>query len=653
MWVAAPTRRGLSVAAVALCLLSASEAAASVQTDSPAGLPAALWGVELRGTRPAVAGTEALVRLEQAGINTLVVDRRRFTITRLKGMAAAARGRFVFVVLLQRERGGSAVAGCRKMKLEVAAEIVCATAAPTIRDARRLANRRLASSSLTPQLVSLRVNKATRVRHGVLPQGSVRLLVLPSLRPPKRVSQRAWRGAVAYAAANPAIDLAAAPTGARALRSIPTFLTIVSRHGTHTTPVPPSPTPSPEAGSAPPPTPGSATTPSAPSADPQKPGSGPAPATDPGLGHGPTAPIPAPAPAPTTPNPPTTPAPPISSPGGAAVTVSVAGNDSSCARGDLTRPCASLNRAYQLANRGESVQILAGIYGPQEVFFSSAKESGEGTVTFSPGSGASVTIASIRFRGARNVALQGSGTLKITSVVNVTDDGSGNYSRNVTVDRSSVGVFTVDRAVADVTFSNGEIGPWVSQCGGIEDTQIGYSVGGTPPSNIVIANNYIHDMERRWCPEANDYTHTECIQIEQVNGMTIIGNTFERCMSDALLAKADFGPISNLTFESNTINQVNGDGTTPYAVSIREVGGNRCQNVIIRNNTFGGTSNNNLTIGCAGSGVGVVTVTNNVFASSSLIDNTRGGCPGSEAVITSNRWQGQPRYTCGSGVTVG
>jgi hypothetical protein len=49
----------------------------------------------------------------------------------------------------------------------------------------------------------------------------------------------------------------------------------------------------------------------------------------------------------------------------ATVAVAVNGNDSSCARGKTSRPCASLLRAYQIAKCGDVVAVTAGSYSSQ------------------------------------------------------------------------------------------------------------------------------------------------------------------------------------------------------------------------------------------------------------------------------------------------
>ena len=54
-----------------------------------------------------------------------------------------------------------------------------------------------------------------------------------------------------------------------------------------------------------------------------------------------------------------------------------------------------LQRAYTVANRGDTVQMAGGNYGAQTLSYLSAKDSGSGVVTFAPASGATVTFGDL------------------------------------------------------------------------------------------------------------------------------------------------------------------------------------------------------------------------------------------------------------------
>jgi len=67
-----------------------------------------------------------------------------------------------------------------------------------------------------------------------------------------------------------------------------------------------------------------------------------------------------------------------------AVTLSSAGNDSSCARGNKPTPCATFARAYQLARCGDIVGVMPGDYPPQTILYDSRKSCADAPVLFQP-----------------------------------------------------------------------------------------------------------------------------------------------------------------------------------------------------------------------------------------------------------------------------
>ena len=76
--------------------------------------------------------------------------------------------------------------------------------------------------------------------------------------------------------------------------------------------------------------------------------------------------------------------------GTASVYVSTSGSDSTCVRGDSTKPCASFNKAFQIAASGDVVEVAGGAYSGQSI----SQSSKTAAVTIRPASGATVTVAS-------------------------------------------------------------------------------------------------------------------------------------------------------------------------------------------------------------------------------------------------------------------
>ena len=77
--------------------------------------------------------------------------------------------------------------------------------------------------------------------------------------------------------------------------------------------------------------------------------------------------------------------------GSANVYVSPGGSDSTCVRSDSSKPCASFNKAFSIAQSGDLVQVAAGAYGSQSI----SQSTKTAAVTVRPAAGATVTVASL------------------------------------------------------------------------------------------------------------------------------------------------------------------------------------------------------------------------------------------------------------------
>jgi hypothetical protein len=174
-------------------------------------------------------------------------------------------------------------------------------------------------------------------------------------------------------------------------------------------------------------------------------------------------------------------------------------------------------------------------------------------------------------------------------------------ARDVTLRNVSTGVFLCGGAT-DIRVEGGQIGPWTSDADA-EDTQITLD-NGASCSNVLISHVFFHDMQ------AANGSHTDCLQITAGTNITVSGNRFVRCSSDAIIAKADFGDIVNLVVENNWIlDPINTDGSTPYAVGVFDDGTSSspathgCSS-LIRNNSFGASAEDALFVSCRPLGVG-------------------------------------------------
>jgi hypothetical protein len=274
--------------------------------------------------------------------------------------------------------------------------------------------------------------------------------------------------------------------------------------------------------------------------------------------------------------------------------VSISGNDSTCVRGDSSKPCKSFDKAYAIAQLGDIVQVAGGDYGDQVLTLKSDKSAGGNLadVVFQPAPGSTVTIGEFDSgtdtqspNGAKHV------TIKDMSDNNISSKyctwGVTNGSEDITIingDACNINVFDSN----SITIDGGDWGPCV--------------VGTVPSSyddpcgnnkivnsqNITITNTKIHDIVTADAPSH----HIECMFIVSGSNITISKNKFYGCgIYDIFIQRYDGGQINNLLIENNWFGQPrdgeypNFDGYSDRSLAFSP----RSQafsNVNIRNNSF-------------------------------------------------------------------
>jgi predicted Fe-Mo cluster-binding NifX family protein len=253
--VAPANRRTQLVALVALLVVAflasghAPRAAVSSGERASAGLPAALWGVEVDARAARTIGAKRLAALRKAGINALVADPARVrgrTLTSLRRRAARAR-LIVLTPRSVRRKGIRAASVARAMCRRAGRCVVMAPSAPT---ASRL------SRTAGVDLVVVRVGGPKAVAQlGRTP--ARRLLALARLVPSPRADAPSWRAAIGSARGSTTLDLAVTPVGARSAASLDAYLALLREQRPVKPPPPPPPPPPPvPPGPSPPPPPG-------------------------------------------------------------------------------------------------------------------------------------------------------------------------------------------------------------------------------------------------------------------------------------------------------------------------------------------------------------------------------------------------------------
>ncbi|HEY3181372.1 MAG TPA: LamG-like jellyroll fold domain-containing protein [Gaiellaceae bacterium] len=290
--------------------------------------------------------------------------------------------------------------------------------------------------------------------------------------------------------------------------------------------------------------------------------------------------------------------------GTGSVFLSTSGSDSNACT--QSAPCRSFDRAYHVANPGQIVEIAGGSYGSQNLTFDSANNGATSDVVFQPAAGASVTVGQLSFGdsrfegGASHVTIM---NITVTGDVSIPGCGVPDYTP-CPVDAQSPG--------NDLTFQNLRVkGPYAFYCASCSNVSI---IGGTwgPDTyqcrsglgsahpevqsaytqvkrahGILIDGTTWQNFAR--CTTAD---HTECLQVEPADDMTVRNSTFKMC--DTIVvnfandlansnSSAGFRAPNNILIENNFFDtsKDNTGGPTWYALNIRE-----CSNCTVRYNSW-------------------------------------------------------------------
>ena len=229
--------------------------------------------------------------------------------------------------------------------------------------------------------------------------------------------------------------------------------------------------------------------------------------------------------------------PPPPPPSGATPTlfVSTGGSDSNpCTQ---SAPCQSLARAYSVAGAGAVVQVAAGSYGSQTMSSNNANASSSSPVVFQPPAGAGVgdvVISQLNLTGANNVTFK-------TMTFGTGADGNRawyqRYSSNTLCDGCYIhGQLAIDGDDSNIAFTNGSVGNYIAGNG---DPQIGAERGpsvtnAAQPTNVSFVHETFHDID-----SSNTTSHTECLQVLAVHGLTIDQSSFYNCNVHGNASKAN------------------------------------------------------------------------------------------------------------------
>lgn len=212
-------------------------------------------------------------------------------------------------------------------------------------------------------------------------------------------------------------------------------------------------------------------------------------------------------------------------------------------------PCATLQRGYQAAKPGDTVELAAGDYPGQLVAYDPGKDGTSELVTFRAAQGATVRVASLTI-GEPSAAtgphhlefrdLTVTGTWSIGLNNNRAEQAAQVHDirmRNV----NSSAIFI--NGAANVSILGGSIGPHVN--GGSEITacyRCDYA-----PQNILIDGVSFHDYTR-----TDPNKHMECLHVYPAQRFTLRNSSFRNCaVMDLFFANYTGGALSGITIENN------------------------------------------------------------------------------------------------------
>ena len=298
--------------------------------------------------------------------------------------------------------------------------------------------------------------------------------------------------------------------------------------------------------------------------------------------------------------------------GGASVFLAPAGSDAN----DCTQaaPCRSFDRAYHAAELGETVELAEGVYGDQNLLFDPSKSGAQSDmpdVVFQPADGATVRVGQLDFGGSRFQGGASHVTIRDVVVdgdVSIPGCGVPDYTP-CPADRDSPGN---DLSFVDLRVRapyDGGRGGAAFYCGSCSNVSIVGGVWGpdtylpchasvhpeihSASTQVKRANHILIDGATfQNFARCDSGDHSECLQVEPADDVTIRNAVFRRCDTITVnfandlansVSSAGFRAPNNVLIENSFFDAArdNTGGPTWYALNIRE-----CTHCTVRYNSW-------------------------------------------------------------------
>jgi hypothetical protein len=288
----------------------------------------------------------------------------------------------------------------------------------------------------------------------------------------------------------------------------------------------------------------------------------------------------------------------------ATLAVSTAGNDATCRRGRLSKPCATFNRAYALAKCRDVVEVKAGRYGDQDIADTSRGCPNNARVVIRAKGPARPVVRKIQLgRKGGDCCFSTDGPDDLTLSGFKLTWGFMVYSnaKNIVAERMDGGSFLVagdsrnpSRAPDGITIRDSDWGPCTpsgsfqgqfSDCTTVfeqhdpGDNGEGQNQIAQGARNVLVERNTIHDfvIDRAGA-------HWECFWINGGHNVTFRANKLWNCETTVWSVGEHSGQSLTGTwyFENNWVGRSQNDGTSLNFTQYPYNG-----NVVVRFNSFG------------------------------------------------------------------
>jgi len=292
----------------------------------------------------------------------------------------------------------------------------------------------------------------------------------------------------------------------------------------------------------------------------------------------------------------------------ATVFLSPRGSDSNpCTK---AAPCRSFNRGYHVARPGQVVQAAGGQYGTQTLLYDAAKERAARNVLIRPARNSRVTIGDLdigptRFvKGATHLTVRGmvlAGDISINGCGAPADgqqcpsNSGGNYIDLYNLDvRGPYGFYCA--SCDHVSVYNSRIGPltYGSPCNGSAHPEVQNAYDTVNGAKLKRSNHLLFDGDVfENFSRCTSSDHTECLQVEPADDVTIRNSIFRRCdtivinfandLAGDSKSAAGYAAPNNILIENNFLDEAmdHTGGPTYYSLNMRE-----CTNCTIRYNSW-------------------------------------------------------------------